>query len=99
MNDEAISVCFSEECFRCCRGKWFMSTIWISNWKDMTPRAFDKWMACMFRKCRVDYRINIIEIRNETITYHTWQDIANNDIEQVDYQLAEIPSWCKPLTF
>ena len=102
MNEELVSVCFREECLKCYGrfgGQWFVSSVWVSNWKDMTPTALEKWMSCMFRKCRVDYRISVVEIRNETITYHTWETIGVTDIEQVDYQLDEIPSWCKELVF
>lgn len=98
-DEELVAVCFREECLRCCRGQWFVSTVWISNWKDMTPKDYDRWSQYMFRKCLVDYRISIIEIRNETITYHTWQNVSLTEIEPVDYQLDEIPSWCKPLVF
>ena len=99
MEDDVVCVCFREECLKCCRGRWFMSTVWISNWKEMPPKAFERWLGCMLRKCRIDYRIIVVEIRNETIKYHDWQEVGNGAIEPMEYELAEIPDWCKPLAF
>lgn len=91
MEKELVRVCFREKCMRefYKTGKYFLSSSWVSNWKEMSEESFEKWMNVIVKKNSLGKRYDIVVIKNEHVIVYEW------DNEVVEYEMGEIPSWCK----
>ena len=95
--EEDLLVCFREVKLREFRntGTYSVVSQWVSNWKYMSEKAFNCWKNVILKKCNWEYRIDIVMIKNETVNVYEWAGYRGIE----EYQMAEIPSWCKELTF